>query len=109
MTVAVSLADTTVFTVDKNFRLLVDGYLARRPFGLSLGVVPRRIALVSLTTNCPSVLAWNYMLVLAHGITFLNYILQIKGLFNSLASPGDPTHSNVVVRYTESFPKIYSS
>ena len=109
MTVAVSLTDTTVFTVDKHFRLLVDGDLARRPFGLSLGVVPRRIALVALPTYCPSVLAGNYMLVLAHGMTFQNYILQIKGLFDSLASPSDPTHSNVVVRYIESFPNISSS
>jgi hypothetical protein len=66
MTIAVRVPDSSVRPMNDDFRLLVLSYRSGRPDGFSLRIVHGGDPFVALSSNCPPVLVWDYVLLLTH-------------------------------------------
>jgi hypothetical protein len=67
--VAVAFADLSVTPVDELFTALILANFSRNLDGFGLSWNFRRQAGIAFSTDTPSILSWNYVLVLAHRIS----------------------------------------
>ena len=71
ITVAVAVADTSVFTMDQYFAFLVDRNIACRTSSFRLSTVMRGVALISFPAYGPAAFARDYVLIFtAHFSSF---------------------------------------